>query len=259
MLEGSGSAAANRLVTFVPSPNGRLVLYGIMSGGSETVMLRVREVASGRDIEGPFRNHFEETAWWDPDGKTFYYWKSAESRAGAPPNDATAFFDIHLVRHRLGSDPGSDVVVLNGLSLIQWHPGDTLAIGRNVGEGAWYTAPAVEVAAGTPIWRPLFEPENAVLSVILHGSDLYALTHEGTPRIVRTGRNAPDLESAETLMTGEEGTNLQNMVAASDGSTCNGTRPESTDSRGFHGAVAPSRSSYLMVPRFGDRIATAAR
>jgi prolyl oligopeptidase len=217
MLEGSGSAAENRLVTFVPSPDGRLVLYGIMNGGSETVELRVREVASGRDIEGPFRNQFAETAWWDPGATALYYWRPTEPRADAPPGDVSHLFDISLVRHRLGTDRASDVVVMSGWSLIQWHPGDTLAIGRNVGDGAWYSALAADVATDTPAWRLLFAPESAVLSVAPHGSDLYVLTHKGTPRIVRTARNAPDLESAETLMTGDEGSNLQNMVAANDG------------------------------------------
>jgi prolyl oligopeptidase len=216
-VEGTGVAGANRLVTFVPSPDGRRMLYGIMTGGSETAMLRVRDIASGRDIAGPFRNQFNETAWWDPGGTAVYYWRPAEPRPDAPPGDLSHLYDISLVRHRLGTDAASDTVVMSGWSLIQLRSGDTLAIGRNVGENAWYSAAAADVTAGRPGWRPVFTPEDSVVSVIAHGSDLYVLTSRGTPRIVRTPRDAPDLRAADILLTGDTATTLQNMVSARDG------------------------------------------
>jgi prolyl oligopeptidase len=221
-VEGSGTGT-NRLVTFVPSPDGRLVLYGITTDGTERVVLRVRDIASGRDIEGPFRNQWNETAWWDPGGMAFYYWQVAEPGADAPPVD----FDIRMVRHRLGTNPDSDVVVLSAgllqeeppwLPLIEFHPEDTVVFGRAADTRTpWYTARAADVAAGSPAWRPLFPADDSVVSVIPHGSELYVLTLKGTPRIVRTSRAAPDLGAAETLLTGDAGTTLQNMGSARDG------------------------------------------
>jgi len=220
-----GGAGANRLATFVPSPDGRLVLYGITSGGSERVVLRVREVASGRDLDGEFRNQWDETAWWDPGGLAFYYWQLAEPAPGAlTPLD----FDVRMVRHRMGTDPGADAVVLSAgllqeieppwMPLIDFHPRDTLALGHAAEpHSAWYRARAADVAAGVPAWRPLFGADDSVGAVIPRGSDLYVLTRKGTPRIVRTSRVAPDLTEAETLMAAAAGVTLQYMGAARDG------------------------------------------
>lgn len=217
-LEADNRADVNRLVTFVPSPDGRMVLYGITTDGSESVQLRVREVASGRDIEGPFRNQFEETAWWDPTGRAFYYWRPAEPSPDAPPGDVSAYFDIDLVRHNLGTEPASDVAVLRSWPLVEFSPGDSLAIGHRADANtAWYIAPAAEVASGTPVWQLLFPVEDSVLSVIPHGSDLYVFTRKGTPRIVRMSRDRPELSTAEPLMQGDSPVTLQNIARARDG------------------------------------------
>jgi len=223
MVEGTGGTGANRLVTFVPSPDGRHVLYGIAVGGEERVVLHVRDVASGRDIEGPFYNQWEETAWWDPAGMAFYYWRIVEPGAVEP----SAYFNVQMIRHRLGTDPSSDVVVLGAdllqeeppwWPLLEFHPEDTLAFGHAAdARTAWYTARAADVAAGSPEWRPLFPADDSVVSVIPHGSDLYILTLRETPRIVRTPRDAPDLSAAETLMAADAGTTLQHMGRAQDG------------------------------------------
>jgi prolyl oligopeptidase len=125
--------------------------------------------------------------------------------------------DIRVVRHRLGADAASDAVVLSGWSVVERFPGDTLALGHGAGEGAWYSARATDVAAGTPVWRDLFALEDSVVAVLPRDSDLYVLTRKGTPRIVRTRRDAPDLDAPDTLMTGGEGTTLQYIVGARDG------------------------------------------
>lgn len=226
-VAGSG-ADANRLATFIPSPDGRLVLYGITSGGDEWVVLRVRDVATGRDVEGPFeRNRWDETAWWDPGGRAFYYWQVRDPRPDAPP--AERYVEVRVFRHVLGQDPRSDARLLDA-AMVQQDPqlmpafevgsDSSVALGvLSTGDdpyAAWYTASASDVRTGTPAWKPLFALADSVISVVPHGADLYLLTRKGTPRVLRTRLAAPDLASAVTVMTGGDAI-LQAVSGALDG------------------------------------------
>lgn len=226
LVRGSGGAGAARLATFLPSPDGRLVLYGVSTGGDEWVVLRLRDVATGRDVEGPFeRNRWDETVLWDPGGRAFYYWQVREPRADAPP--AERHYDVRMFRHLLGRDPRSDLPVLSAAMVrlepglfpaLDLNPNGTVALGQ-VASGpysAWYTAPASDLATGTPAWRSLFALADSVIAVVPHGADLYVLTSKATQRILRTRLDAPDLATAATIMTGGD-VNLQAMGGALDG------------------------------------------
>ena len=227
---GSGEAGTNALATFLPSPDGRLVLYGITSGGSENTVLRVRDVASGRDLDGPIeRNRWQEAAWWSPDGRTVLYLQLRDLPPDVPPTDF--FRDIRILRHHIGEGVASDVPVFSAaavgeddrlLGFLDVDAGSGLAFGILASGVEWhaafFVAPLADVVRGTPSWRPLFDRADSVAMVAVHGADLYVFTKKGAPlgRIVRTRLDAPDLASAETVMP--EGTqSLQVMSAALDG------------------------------------------
>ncbi|HSJ14415.1 MAG TPA: hypothetical protein VK939_08365, partial [Longimicrobiales bacterium] len=226
-VPGSGGEAGRRLATFLPSPDGRLVLYGVMTGGTEEVVLRVRDVGTGRDVEGPIeRNQWDELAFWDPGGRAFFY---AQIRDPGTAPASERFVGIRLVRHRLGTDPDSDVAVLSAAALdeepglfpwVDLDPRSAVALGRLVGAGgysAYYTTSAAAVASGTPEWQPLFPISDSILAVVPHETDLYVLTRRGAGSVLRTPLDAPDLHTADTVLTADERTKLQNMSAARDG------------------------------------------
>jgi prolyl oligopeptidase len=218
---GTGS----RLATFLPSPDGRLVLYGVTTGGAETVVLRVRDVATGRDVEGPFeRNQWNETAWWDPGGRVFYYWRVRDPE-GVPP--AERFLGIELLRHRLGTDPRSDVAILSAAMLdgdpglfpvVQIEPGSGVAFGTMGGDrvSTYYRASAAAVAGGSPEWRLLFPRTDSIAALVPHGEDLYLLTPRGRGSVLRTGLEATDPANADTVLVADERTTLQGIGAARD-------------------------------------------
>jgi prolyl oligopeptidase len=219
-VPGAGGEA--RLATFVPSPDGRLVIYGITTGGGEQITLRVRDVATGRDVDGPVeRNQFEGTAWWDPSGRVFYYWRAE------PPSDSTQGpgIAVRLTRHRIGDRPSHDVTVSPpdpsglGFAILEFGASGTVALGGvGYGQGlaSWFAAPAAAVATGTPSWRRLFGEPDSVRAIVPHGAELYVLTLKGTPRILRTRLDAPRLAAADTVMVGGKEI-LQNMSGARDG------------------------------------------
>ena len=230
-VAGTGEAGANTLGTYLPSPDGRLVLYGVTSGGSENVVLRVRDVASGLDLDGPIeRNRWQGMAWWSPDGRTVFYVQLHDLPADAPPTDL--FRDVSVLRHAIGEDAASDVPVFSAsmvgeddrlLAWLDLDAGSGLAFGvLNSGVelyvSRYFVAPLDDVVRGTPPWRQLFTHTDSVAAVAVHGEDLYALTRKGATlgRVVRTRLAAPDLATAETVLAESE-QSLEEMEAALDG------------------------------------------
>jgi prolyl oligopeptidase len=55
-----------------PSRDGALVAWGLSEGGSEESTLRVRDVATGRDLPDRIPHTRHATVAWMPDGATFY-------------------------------------------------------------------------------------------------------------------------------------------------------------------------------------------
>jgi len=225
-MAAKAGAGTPTLASFLPSADGRLVLYGVTSGGTETVVLRVRDVETGHDIEGPLERNMFDYNQWSPDGRAFFYMQLRDLPPGTPPADA--YRGIRILRHRLGDDPGADLPVFSAESLghddrllpfvvIDAANGLAFAIlTPGTEHGAWFVAQTSQLARGTPDWRPLFPAADSVQYVEAHGDDLYAFTAQGGPRIVRTSLAEPDLATAAPVMADEEG-RIQGMSAALDG------------------------------------------
>ena len=228
---GTGDRGANRLATFLPSPDGRLVLYGVTTGGSESVLLRVKDVASGGELDGPIeRNRWEGMARWMPDGRGFVYLQLRDLPADAAPTEL--FRDVRVLRHRMSTDPASDPPVFSAaavgedprlLAFVTIDGRNGLAFGQlNSGvelhSTAFYVAPVGDVADGTPSWRRLFAFSDSVGDIAAHGTDLYALTRKGAPlgRIVRTRLANPDLASAQVVLP-EGAHSIEALSSALDG------------------------------------------
>ena len=228
---GSGETGVNTLATFQPSPDGRLVLFGVTSGGLESVVLRVRDVASGRDLDDPIeRNRWEGMAWWSSDGRAVFYVQLQDLSPDAAPTDFLR--DVRVVRHVIGEDKASDVPVFSAAMvgeddrLLAWLYLDeksglafgVLNSGVELYVSRFFVAPLADVERGIPVWRPLLSDTDSVAAIAVHGPDLYALTRNGAPlgRVVRTRLESPDLATAETILA-ENAHSLESMEAALDG------------------------------------------
>ena len=222
---GTTATGANMLTSFLPSPDGRLVLYGVAAGGSENAVLHVRDVASGEDIEGPIQRNRWDYNGWSLDGRAFFYIQTRDLPPDAPP--VAHYVGIRIMRHRLGEDVASDVPVFSAamvgedesrMAFVLIDPRSALAfaIVPEAEHGAWFVTPAVDLAQGDPVWRPLFTFADSVEHPVAHGNDLYALTRKGRPRIIRTRLDAPDIGTAETILAETEG-RLLGMKVALDG------------------------------------------
>ena len=99
------------LDSWQPSKSGDLLAYQLSAGGTEESVLRVLDVATGEDVDGPIdRARYSPIAWL-PDGKAFYYVRRLA------PDDVPAGEEQYHRRvylHRIGTDPDSDVEIFGG-------------------------------------------------------------------------------------------------------------------------------------------------
>ncbi|HSJ65469.1 MAG TPA: prolyl oligopeptidase family serine peptidase [Gemmatimonadaceae bacterium] len=223
-------AAAGTVATLAslrPSPDGSRVLYGLTSGGSERVELRVRDVASGRDVDGPIPRSMWDANQWSPDGAVFFYNQLRDLPPDAPPTER--YRGVRVMRHRLGDAPSGDAEAFSAAAVgaddrlfpfIEIDARHGLAFGTlTTGVepiSAYYVAPIDEMVRGAPAWRRLFSRSDSVVAIAVNDSDLYALTLQGGTRIVRTDLRAPDLTTAAVVLEGN-GLAIRYLRAARDG------------------------------------------
>jgi len=99
---------ATTLDAWSPSIEGDLLAYQLSSGGDEESSLHVLDVTTGGDVDAPVpRTRYSPVAWL-PGGQELYYVRRL------PPEDVPAGeTQLHrrVYRHRLGTDPDTDVLV----------------------------------------------------------------------------------------------------------------------------------------------------
>lgn len=90
-------------------PKGERVAYALSSGGSDWREWRVRDVATGADLEDVVRWSKFSDAEWAPDGSGFYYGAYDAPAAGAELAGVNYFQKLYF--HTLGTDQSQDRLV----------------------------------------------------------------------------------------------------------------------------------------------------
>jgi prolyl oligopeptidase len=152
---------------FHPSRDGRLVAYGISSGGDEHSTLRVLDVDSGEHLPDEIADtRAASVAWW-PDGSGFAY---ARYPAGAD-------YGRHIRLHRLGDDPEGDSVLFEARPEPEAWPDVSLSR-----DGRWY---AIHVAHGwTRIDVHLVERATGAATTVIEGVEALTSVEVVGDRIV---------------------------------------------------------------------------
>jgi prolyl oligopeptidase len=163
------------------SPDGRLLAYGISEGGSEMSLLRVRDVAAGRDLPDAIPRTRACSVAWLPDASGFYYTRYPEP-GSVPAGEQD--YHRHVFLHRLGEDWRRDPHVFGeGREPEDW-PSVELSPG-----GRWLV---VSVARGwTRTELYLQDRESGGWTTLAEGEEaLYAVTPRDDRLFIHTNREA---------------------------------------------------------------------
>jgi prolyl oligopeptidase len=213
---------------FSPSPDGRLLAYGLQAGGAEIGELHVVEAATGRPVMPPIDRIRGASVSWLEDGSGFFYSRLREGYDRGPRGER--FNDTS--RHFRTLD-GSDRIVFSAsrepaLALPVFATGWVFEIPGTRQAGMWvslgvernglfFVADLEDAKAGRAKWRKVFGTEDEVRSLVGAADALYLLSAKGAPRfqVLRLSAREPDLARAEVVVAQGEGA-IAEIAAAAD-------------------------------------------
>ena len=179
------------LVNWVPSPDGRTLAYAISSGGSDWREVRVRDVASRRDLADTVRWVKFSSISWTRDNRGFFY-----SRYEPDSGDAlTRVVRNHrLYYHRVGTPQSRDELIFEQADQPEWlvigdvtHDGQYLLM--HIYEGSDPSNRVYLIDLGNPR-RPVLN--NPVVRLLDRADAEYTVVGNiGPVFVVRTDRDAP--------------------------------------------------------------------
>ncbi|MDD5544099.1 MAG: prolyl oligopeptidase family serine peptidase [Acidobacteriia bacterium] len=189
VLSPDGSLA---LADYVPSPDGQHLAYGLSQGGSDWIVLHVKEIATDHDLSDQVRWIKFSSISWTKDGKGFFYSRYPEPPAGKAISESLK--DHTLYYHRLGTDQSADPVIYARPDLPSW------IIEGDVSEDGHYllialingTAPTNElfyVDLGDPQHPDVKAPVKALYTK--NDAEYAPLGNEGDTLFLRTTLHAP--------------------------------------------------------------------
>jgi prolyl oligopeptidase len=169
-----------------PSRDGALVAYGLSKDGNEQSTLRVRDVATGKDLpEDVIERTRACSVAWLPDRTGFYY-----TRYPAPGSVAKGQenYNRHIYFHRLRDDPKRDVKVFGAGRAPEDWPNVTLSP-----DGRWLVVTVEQGWAKSEIFfkdrtketsefTPLVANVDALFNVVARNDRFYVHTNEKAPR-----------------------------------------------------------------------------
>ena len=167
---------------FAPSPDGRLVAYGVSEAGSEHGTLRIIEVDTGAHLTDEIPHIRHPSLSWLPDGSAFAY-----SRLPDPATVATGeegYWET-IWWHVVGEDSATDELLLGDLDRTAL-PATTISV-----DGRWlvfhvsYMPTRTDVVLldrDTGLRTVVVEREEATTWCQVVGDRLYAVTNLDAPR-----------------------------------------------------------------------------
>jgi prolyl oligopeptidase len=168
-----------------PSRDGRLLAYGLSMNGSEQSTLRVRDVATGKDLPDVIERTRYATVAWLPDATGFYY--TRYPTPGTVPKGEENYHH-HVYFHSLGHDPGKDALVFG-----EGRPAEDMPSVALSPDGRWLVVTEDQGWAKSEVFLrdltleqasfvPVAEKVHAVYDVIVRNDRLYVRTNEKAPR-----------------------------------------------------------------------------
>jgi prolyl oligopeptidase len=196
ILAADGTAAVNSVAV---TSDGRLLAYAISVSGSDWQTWRVRDVASGEDLDDVVEWAKFSTAAWRKDGSGFYYSAPERPPAGAEYLAETA--RRRIMFHKLDTDQSEDEVVFADPAGSNCHSaasvsedGRFLIIETHQGTAPQARLQVVDLSDPTAELTPLIDDFDSIADVVsTRGSTFYLVTdyHAERKRLVAVGLHEP--------------------------------------------------------------------
>ena len=181
------------LSQWMPSPDGKLLAYGLAEGGADWNTVHVRDMTSGKDLSDEVRwMRFSNLAWTN-DSKGFFY-----SRYPEPPKNKmleAALSGQALYYHRVGTPQSQDTLVYERKDLASWIiNGDVTEDGRYLlipmYEGAENKNSLYYAELGNATAPRVNAPVKPLMAV--NDAEYWPIGNTGTTLYLRTDKDAPN-------------------------------------------------------------------
>jgi len=181
------------LSQWTPSPDGRLLAYGLAEGGADWNTVHVRDIAAGKDLSDEVRWMRFSNLSWTNDSKGFFY-----SRYPEPPTNKVleaALSGQALYYHRVGTPQSQDTLVYERKDLASWIVnGDVTEDGRYLlipmFEGAENKNSLYYADLGNPTAPRVNAPVKPLMAV--NDAEYWPIGNSGSTLFFRTDKDAPN-------------------------------------------------------------------
>ena len=186
-------SAETALAAYAPSPAGRLLAYTTAPGGADWQTVRVRDLATGKDLPDEVQWMRFSSLSWTKDGKGFFY-----SRYPTPPEGKAlqaALSGHAMYYHRVGTPQSEDRLIYSRPDLPAWFIwGGVTEDGRylliQLTEGSTNSNRLYAADLGDPRQPALDAPVKPVVES--DGAEYAPFGNAGSVLYVRTDKDAPN-------------------------------------------------------------------
>lgn len=209
------------LTAYRPSPEGKHLAYGTAQAGSDWQVWRIRDMATGADLDDTIRWVKFSEASWAADGSGFYYSRYDEPSGGDALEELN--FNQQVYFHRVGTPQSQDELVYRRPDRKEWifdarvsDDGRYLILEISEGTDTRRRVFYQDLAAGGPVVELLNDFDAAYEFVGNEGPRFWFLTDLDAPRgrVVAVDIRNPVREHWETVIPEREFTLRQVRVSA---------------------------------------------
>ncbi len=175
------------LTESTPSEDGKRLVYGTSSGGSDWQEFRVRDVATGKDLDDVVRWVKFSNASWAKDGSGFFYSRFDEPKEGDALKGKNEFQKLYF--HKVGTPQSADALIYERKDHADW------GFSAGVTDDGHYLV--IHVSQGTnpknrTFYKDLTLPDAKVVELLNDfDADYGFLDNDGPVFFFRTDLDAP--------------------------------------------------------------------
>ncbi|HET7794699.1 MAG TPA: prolyl oligopeptidase family serine peptidase [Rhizobacter sp.] len=216
---GQGTDTHYAVDYFTPSWDGKLLAYGLSTGGSEASVLRVLDVATGKNLPEAIERAHGSTVTWRADNRSFFYFKFNKVGPNTPPNETE--FNARTYLHQLGRGPDGEADALvfgrgvsnkldvpeGQITYVIGSPQSKWAVAvanHNADDNpsTYYVAPLAQVNGPATPWKKIADVDDGVSAAVVRGDTLYFLSRKEASRfrILALSLARPDIRKPQVIV-----------------------------------------------------------